>query len=426
MVLGLSGAGVARGESPTYHREVVRILQENCQDCHRPGQVAPFSLLTYEQARKRADDLVDLTESRKMPPWHVSTTEGGPFRDARVLRERDIATLAAWVEAGCPEGNPTDAPAPRRWDSDWALGTPDLVLKTPEPYTLGGEGRDEHRVYVIPTGLTEGRWVSAIDVKPGNPKVVHHILVAFDTRKAAQKMDEADPGPGYKVFGGFGIIPTGNLGGWSPGKFPRPLPEGVGRYLPAEADVLLQVHYHKSGKPETDASTVGIYFAKGPIDKMSRGAMVVPPRLAFLQRPLLLIPAGDANYEVTGTTTIEEDAHLIMITPHMHWLGRDFVLTATPPGGKPFTLIRVDDWDFNWQGGYEFETPVAVPAGTRIDMKAHFDNSAKNPSNPNSPPRDVHWGEQTTDEMCIGFMQMTFDDEHRKNQPPARLLLKAN
>jgi mono/diheme cytochrome c family protein len=420
--MGLVGGGAAHGAAPSYHREVARILQEHCQDCHRPGQVAPFSLLTYEQARKRAGDLADVTERRKMPPWHASTKEGGPFRDARVLNEAEIATLAAWAEAGCPEGDPADAPPPRRWDSEWPLGTPDLVLKMPEPYALGAEGRDEHRVFVIPSGLAEGKWVAAVDLKPGNPKVVHHILTAFDIRKAAQKLDEADPGPGYKVFGGYGIIPSGNLGGWAPGKRPRPTPEGVGRYLPAGADVLMQVHYHKSGKPETDASAIGIYFAKGPIDKMARGAMVTPSREGFFRRPRLLIPAGDPRYEVTGTQTIEEDSHLISVTPHMHWLGKDFLLTATPPGGKPFTLIRVDDWDFNWQGGYDFEAPVALPKGTRIDMVAHFDNSAKNPANPNSPPKDVRWGEQTTDEMCIGFLQLTLDDEHRRNLPPPRLL----
>src|SRR5262249_18933483 len=159
---------------PTYSRDVAPILRRHCQDCHRPGQVAPFSLLSYDQARKRAGDLLTVVEEKRMPPWHASTTVGGPFKDARVLDEKEVATLAAWVEAGCPEGLAEQAPPPRPFDSDWPLGTPDLVLTVPEPYRLGSEGRDEFRVFVIPTGLTEGKWVAAVDFRPGNRKVVHH------------------------------------------------------------------------------------------------------------------------------------------------------------------------------------------------------------------------------------------------------------
>jgi hypothetical protein len=179
------------------------------------------------------------------------------------------------------------------------------------------------------------------------------------------------------------------------------------------------VHYHKSGKAESDATRVGLYFAKGPVDKQVRGGMVTPPR-GFFGRPKLLIPSGDPNYEVTGTLTLEEDSHVISVIPHMHWLGKDFLLTATRPDGSKATLIRIDEWNFNWQGTYDLVEPLALPKGTRLDMVAHFDNSAKNPGNPNSPPKDVGWGEQTTDEMCIGFLNRTLDDEHRRNRPPER------
>lgn len=425
LAIGIAGGSTARADSPTYHREVVRILQTHCQDCHRPGQVAPFSLLNFEQARKRASDLATVTSERKMPPWHASSEEGGPFRDARVLSEEEIATLSRWAEAGCPEGNPSDAPAPRQWESDWALGTPDLVLKPSEVYRLDAEGRDELRVFVLPTSLTEGKWIAGVDFLPGNPKVVHHVLAAFDVRGAARKLDEADPKPGYQAFGGFGVIPSGGLGGWSPGKIPRRTPDGVGRYLPAGSDVLIQVHYHRSGKVETDNTSIGLYFAKAEVDKQVRGAMVLPPSPGFFRRPALLIPAGESNHEVTGTTTLAQDSNLIAVTPHMHWLGKDFLLKATRPDGSTLTLIRIDDWDFNWQGAYDFVTPVPLPKGTRIDMKAHFDNSAENPANPNSPPQAVRWGEQTTDEMCIGFLQMTYDAEHRNNQPPPRFAVPA-
>lgn len=409
----------AGSPAPTYHRDVARILQKQCQECHRPGQVAPFSLLTYEQARKRASDIAEVTTSHRMPPWPASTKLGGPFRDARVLSADEVSTLTAWAEAGCPEGQPGDAPTPRDFSSDWVLGEPDLVLTPSEAYTLSAEGRDEFRVFVIPSGLTEGKWVAAIDFKPGNPKVVHHVLAAFDTRGEARKLDAKDPEPGYKVFGGFGLMPAGGLSGWAPGKTPFRLPEGVGRYLPAKADVLLQVHYHKDGKPETDASKIALYFAKGPIDKEIRGGAVMPPRLPF-SRPTLLIPAGEKRHEIKGSLVINEDSHLHSVTPHMHWLGKDFLLSAVRPDGSQQTLIKIDDWDFNWQGSYDFTTPVSLPKGTRVEMVAHFDNSAGNPSNPNSPPKDVTWGEQTTDEMCIGFLQRTLDAQHLKGQLPPR------
>jgi mono/diheme cytochrome c family protein len=429
---GMLAAGVAllmtssvSAEAPTYHREVSRILQKNCQECHRPGQVAPFALLTYEQARKRADDLATVTHERKMPPWHASTTEGGPFRDPRVLSDTEIATIAAWAQAGAPEGDPKDAPPPLEFTSGWQLGEPDLVLTMRQPYELGPDGPDEHRVFVIPTGLIEGKWVAAIDYKPGNPRVVHHALGGFDTKKRGQILDKADPRPGYKVFGGFGFLPDGMLSGWSPGHKATVSPEGVGRYLPAGSDFLLQVHYHRDGKTETDSTQVGIYFARKPIDKEQRVAVVSPPPGPLLFIPKLRIPAGSSNHEVTGSLTlVDEDRHLIGITPHMHWLGKDFLLTASFPDGSKRTLIKIDRWDFNWQDLYDLAEPIAIPKGTRIDMFAHFDNSAANPTNPSNPPVNVGWGEQTTDEMCLGFLYMTRDDQHLGDRPPQKFRLK--
>jgi hypothetical protein len=426
----LSGGRTHGGEPPTFHRDVEPILQRNCQDCHRPGQVAPFSLLSYDQARKRADDIASVTKDRSMPPWHASTTEGGPFRGARVLRQRELETLAAWAQAGCPEGNAQDAPPPKSWTSDWALGKPDLVLQVDEAYEVAASGGDDYRVFVIPSGLTEGRWISTTDFRPGNPRVVHHILSAYDVTGRAKKLDQADPKPGYKTFVGYGrlpsglpFLPSGNLGGWAPGKMPVHLPKGVGRYLPAHSDVLLQIHYHKSGKPETDASQIGLYFAKGPIQKQLKGGMVLPPRPGLLARPDLKIPSGNDNYEVKGSWKGGYDAHLLAVIPHMHWLGKDFLLQVVLPDGARQTLLKVDHWDFNWQDTYEFTTPVALPKGSRVEMLAHFDNSAENPRNPSQPPIEVHWGEQTTDEMCIGFLQLTRDDEHLDNRPPGATIL---
>ncbi len=418
--------GAECAEPPTYHRDVAPIMQKNCQECHRPGQVAPFSLLDYAQTRKRAQDIAAVTEERTMPPWHASTTEGGPFNGARVLTDRELKTLADWADAGCPEGDPKDGPPPRRWSSDWTLGPPDLVLKMSEPYRLEASGADEYRVVVIPSGLTQGRWIAAADFKPGNMKVVHHILSAYDVTGNARKLDAADSGPGYATSGGgYGrlpnglpFLPAGQLWGWAPGRTPRLSPEGTARALPAGADVLLQIHYHKSGKPEADASSIGLYFAKGPVDKLIRSGVVFPDRPGFFGMPELKIPAGDANHEVKGSLTIRQDSHLLAVFPHMHWLGKDFVLRAVRPDGSKQTLIRIDDWDFNWQNPYEFVTPVALPKGTRVEMVAHFDNSPGNPRNPSHPPVEVHWGEQTTDEMCIGFLQLTRDAEYLGDRSP--------
>ena len=421
VAIALSSNVAALADPPTYHREVSRILQKQCQDCHRPGQVAPFSLLTFDQARKRADDLAQVTHDRKMPPWPASTKEGGPFKDVRALSESEIATLADWAKAGAPEGDAKDAPPAREFDSGWPLGKPDLILTMPEPYELAAEGADEHRVFVIPTGLIEGKWVAAIDFKPGNPKVVHHVLGAFDTKKRGRILDNADPKPGYKVFGGFGFLPDGFMSGWSPGRRATASPEGVGRYLPPNSDFILQVHYHKSGKPETDLTQVGLYFARKPVDKELRADVTAPPpgRLFFI--PNLRIPAGSSDHEVTGSLVLEEeDRHLIGITPHMHWLGHGFLMTAIRPDGSKQTLIKINRWDFNWQGLYDLADPIPLPKGTRIDMIAHFDNSAANPVNPNNPPVRVGWGEQTTDEMCLGFLYLTRDEQHLEGRPPSK------
>jgi hypothetical protein len=427
IAVGLGACPPAQGaDAPTYHRDVAPILQKNCQECHRPGQVAPFPLLDYAQARKRADDIAEVTQQRTMPPWHASTTEGGPFRDARVLDDRERKTLADWAEAGAPEGDPNDGPTTKTWNSDWPLGPPDLVLKVAEPHSVGPSGPDEYRVFVLPSQLTQGRWIAAADFRPGNRKVVHHILAAYDTSGNARKLDAAEPGPGYATSGGgYGrlpsglpFLPSGQLWGWAPGRRPNRSPKGTARALPAGADVLLQVHYHKSGKPESDACTIGLYFADGPVEKQIRSSIVVPPRTGFFGRPQLRIPAGAPRHEVKGETTIRQDSHLLAVFPHMHLIGRDFAMTAVRPDGSRQTLIRIDDWDFNWQNPYEFATPVALPKGTKVELLAHFDNSAENIRNPSKPPIEVSWGEETTDEMCIGFLQLTLDDEHLGNRSP--------
>lgn len=442
--LAAPGATAPAG-SPTYHKDVAVILRENCQDCHRPGQVAPFPLLTFEQARKRAADIAHVTSEKQMPPWPASTSFGGPFRDQRVLADRDLATIKGWVEAGCPEGDPRDAPSPREFASDWPLGKPDLILTMPEPYELGAQGDDEFRVFVLPTDLPEDRWIRAVDFKPGNRKVVHHILAGIDPSGRARQLDAKDPKPGYAAVGGFGegVPLRGFLPIWTPGSRPGYAPEGSGYGLPSKADLLIQMHYHRSGKPETDATQVGLYLSDKPLPKKVQTGFLFPdidpdqakkleakfrasmltgrrPTLEETFQDVLVIPAGEANYTVKGSSQagrmmgrpIGRDILLTSVMPHMHWLGKDFQFEAVLPDGNKtrIPLIKIDRWDFNWQGTYAFAAPIRLPKGTYFEMEAHFDNSDANPANPNHPPKVVTWGEQTTNEMCIGIFEFIVAD----------------
>ncbi len=380
---------------PTFAKDVAPILQKNCQQCHRPGQVGPFSLVTYEQARKRADDLASQVLERKMPPWKPDPTVGPGFKHSKALSTEEIATIAAWAESGAPEGNPDDLPTPPTYRDGWSLGDPDLVLEAPEDFAIPAEGGDIYRCFVIPTNLPKDMYISAIEYHPGNRKVVHHVLAYVDTAGQARKRDEADPGLGYSCFSGPGIEIHGDLGGWAPGNEPAFLPEGVGRILPSKADVVMQVHYHPSGKPETDRTRIGIYFAKKPIKQILHWSASLNPRLK--------IPAGAKNYLVEagykGTEkkgwVVPMDVTALGVTPHMHKLGRDMTMTVTYPDGRDQDLIRIGDWDFNWQNTYYFEEPIDLPKGTVLKVRAHYDNTTD---------KEVKWGEATTDEMCIGFI----------------------
>ena len=439
--------------APTYHKDVVSILQKHCQDCHRPGQVAPFSILTYEQARKRASDLAHMTGERKMPPWPASTAFGGPFADQRVLSDAEIATLRAWAEGGTPEGDPKDAPPPRVFAStEWPLGAPDLVLTNSEPYPLGASGDDEFRVFVLPTKFAKDRWIRAVDFQPGNRKVVHHVIAGIDSSGKAREKDVADPLPGYSSVGGFGdgVPLRGFLPIWTPGSRPRYTPKDAGYVLPAGADVLIQVHYHKSGKPETDATAIGLYLSDSPLPKRVETGFVFPninqaqmvevmqklkgvdrrPEIEDLMRDVLVIPAGEGRYEVKASTKqtvmgrpLQRDILLTSVMPHMHWLGKDFTFSAVLPDDAKtrIPLIKIDHWNFNWQGTYAFADPIRLPKGAWFEMEAHFDNTADNPANPSKPPKRVQWGNQTTDEMCIGIFEFVrVESDTGKPAPPAR------
>lgn len=408
----------------TYYRDVLPILQNHCQTCHRAGEVGPFSLMTYKQAVSWADDIKTYTQKRVMPPW--KPVAGATFHNERRLSDKDIATLAAWVDGGTPAGDLKDAPAGRKFSAGWQLGTPDLVLSVPEEFMLGPTGSDVFRCFVLPTNLKEDRYVAAVEVRPGNPRVVHHTLQFIDTTGQGRKLErrekekkrpedpnhpsnQYDKGPGYNVAMGVGFLPQGGLGGWAPGNQPRELPEGYGYFLPKGSDVVVQVHYHRNGRIERDKTQLGLYFAKDNTLQPYQGAVMAgtDERLLKLPRPLQLafsIPAGAERHHLQGDLWATGDFNLYSVMPHMHMIGKEIHVTLTPPDGKPQTLIHIMEWDYNWQETYFLKQPLPVKKGTRLHVDAYYDNSAKNPSNPFNPPRRITYGEQTTNEMCFVFL----------------------
>ncbi len=409
-------------DNVTYHRDVLPILQTHCQSCHRAGAVGPFALMDYKQAVSWSADIVHYTQSKEMPPWKPAG--GVEFKNARGLTIRELDTLAQWEKAGCPEGDTKDAPPPAKFPDGWNLGEPDLVVEMTDDFHIGASGKDTFRCFVLPTGLKEDKYVVAYEVKPGNATVVHHTLNYFDTTGKARKLeaaekerkklaDEPDRGPGYSVAMGIGFIPkqadaprpgipaVGFVGGWAPGQLGTALPETSGILLPKEAEIVLQVHYHRTGKPEKDRTKLGLYFAKKPVEKPWTTLLVAG------MTPFSVIPADADKHVEKGSAWTTADANIHSVMPHMHLLGKSVKMTMTEPGGNPIVLVDIKDWDYNWQESYWLKKPLFAKAGTRLDVEAVFDNSAKNPSNPANPPKPVRFGEETTNEMLFGFVGAT-------------------
>jgi len=382
--------------TPNFNHDIAPILYQNCTGCHRPGQVAPFSLLTYPDAAKRAGLIAAVTAKRYMPPWKAEPGYGH-FQDERRLTDAQIDLIGKWAAAGAPEGDARQKPATPAFASGWQAGKPDAVFTTAQPFSIPADGRDVFQCFVLPLNLSADRYVKTVEFHPGNSRVVHHALFFLDASGEARQLDAGTPEPGYPCFGGPQITPSGGLGGWAPGATPQPLPEGVAQTVEKGSDLVIQIHYHPSGKPETDQSSIGLTFG----DRPSKGlaSMLIGSRAIDL-------PPGDAHHEITDWARVPEDTDLIGITPHAHLLCRDMKVDAHLPDGKSIPLIWIRDWDFNWQGQYRYSTPVHLPKGTRIEMRYVYDNSAANPHNPSNPPKRVTFGEQTTNEMALLFLQM--------------------
>lgn len=382
----------------TFNRDVAPIVFNNCLQCHRAGEVAPFPLTSYEEVKKRGKTIVSATSKHRMPPWKADEPAPEEFHGARRLTDEQIATIKQWYDDGMPEGDAKDLPAVPKFADGWFLGEPDMVVKMPEEFTIHAEGPDIYRCFVIPTSFEEDKYVTAVEFRPGNKRVTHHCLVYLDSSGKARKLDEGEKGPGYSTGGGVGFRPSGELGGWAPGAFPVPLPDGVAKPLAKGSDIVLQIHYHPNGKDENDLSQLGIYFSKEKPKKLLTTIMLLYHDLD--------IPAGEKSYRVEKTFHLPLDMDLIGAIPHAHLLCREIKCTATFPDKTTKTLIWIKDWDFNWQEHYRYKNPVRLPKGTDVKMEFAYDNSADNWANPNKPPRRVTWGEQTTDEMAIIFAQL--------------------
>ncbi len=388
-------AGARAKTPPTYTKDVAPILQQKCQNCHRRNQVGPFPLETYGQARKRASDIATVVSDRQMPPWKPAPGVGPKLKHDQSLTREEIATLGEWAEAGAPQGDPKDMPPPPRFADGWKLGPPDLILEPAEDFPFAAGAPDTYRCFVIPTNLAKDTYISAIDFRPSNTRIVHHINAFLDTSGEARKKDEAEPGSGYTSFSGPGIDTYEDLSFWAAGHVPSHLPPGIGQRLPRQSDVILQVHYHGTGKPEVDRTRIGLYFSREPVKQALHWSTA--------SNSDFHLPAGASNVEVKASWLIPTDVEALAVSPHMHLLGHDMRMTVTSPTGKTRDLIQIPEWDPAWQSCYYFQKPIPITRGSVVRVIAHYDNSA-HPRNPNHPPKPVTWGHGAHDEMCEGFI----------------------
>ena len=388
----------------TFADDVAPIVFENCSYCHRPNQSAPFDLLTHEDVAKRGAQIVEVTQSRYMPPWLPAP--GMPeFAHERRLSESHIDTLRRWVEQGAPAGDLERQPALPVWSEGWQLGEPDLVVTMAEPYSLYAEGEDVYRNFVLPLSNQVTRYVRAVEFDPGNRRIVHHAFFQFDTARNARHEDSRDPEVGFDgIHTPSGVqSPPGHFLSWQPGKQPAASPDDMPFVLEPDTDMVLQLHLQPTGKPETIRSRVAFHFTDRPPSRQ--------PMKIWFGSYNIMIPAGATNHVVEDAYTLPCDVDVLGILPHAHYLAREMQAHAASPGGDKQWLMWIKDWDFNWQGDYVYRKPIRLRKGTTISMRFFYDNSTNNPVNPNHPPRPTTYGLQSTDEMAELWLQVLPRDD---------------
>ncbi|MBL8722755.1 MAG: hypothetical protein JNK49_01850 [Planctomycetes bacterium] len=390
--------------APTWNEDVAPLVFARCSPCHRPGEVAPFPLLTFQDARKRARKLLEAVEQRYMPPWHPDPGHG-QFRNEARLRDSDIALLRAWVQAGTPEGPPERAPKPPEFPVGWQLGEPDLVLRTSGAFEVPAGGRDVYRNFAIPLGLPDDVYVTAIEVRPSARSVLHHVLVFLDEERTGQAQDGRDGQPGFR---GMRFQRSPMIAGWAVGGMPEHLPSGLSIKIPKGSDLVLQSHFHPSGKKEREQTTLGLFLAKQP-PKRTLVSVQLPPFFGFTAG--LDIPPGEKDYRLADSFVLPCDVEAVTIGGHAHMLCTSLRMWAESSNGQETPLLKIGHWDFDWQNRYTFASLVPLAKGQTLRAELRYDNSADNPNNPNRPPRAVRWGRETTDEMGSVTVMVVPKDE---------------
>jgi tetratricopeptide (TPR) repeat protein len=385
----------------TYNRDIAPIIFHSCSTCHRPGEAAPFSLLSYSDTKKHARQIVDVTQSRAMPPW-LPEPQKLKFADELRLADAEVNLIQRWVEQGAIEGNSADLPPVPKLVEGWRLGPPDLILTATKPLTLPPSGTDTYWNFIFPVPIQQTRWVKAVEIRPGDKRYVHHANILVD-RAGSLRPRESTPGAG---FGGMEIRiesqvfdPDSHLLFWKPGTVPYAEPEGMALRLDKGTDLVLNTHLQPSGKPEAIQPSIGLYFTP-------HAATKVPMLLQLENDAKLDIPAGQKDFLVTDEFTLPIDVELMAIYPHAHYLGKDMQAFATLPDGTMETLIHILHWNLNWQAVYRYAEPVRLPTGTKVSLHYVYDNSEENPLNPNHPPARVVGGNRSSDEMCHLWLQV--------------------
>jgi Tfp pilus assembly protein PilF/mono/diheme cytochrome c family protein len=403
----------------TFNRDVAPIIFQNCSICHRPGEAGPFSLLTYQDVKSHAKQIVDVTRSHFMPPW-LPAPGDYKFADERRLTAEQIASIEKWVERGAKEGGARDLPPLPKFTTGWQLGEPDVILRAEKPYMLPADGSDRYWNFVLPVPIHTTRWVKAVEIRPADKRLVHHANMLVDRTQSARYM-EAEKGAG---FGGMEISleseafdPDSHFLFWKPGSLPYVEPDGMALQIDPGTDLVLNLHLQPSGKPEPIQPSVGLYFTNKP-------ATQHPMLLQIQNDRALNIPAGDPDFVVTSDFTLPVDVDVLAIYPHAHYLGTDLLATAKLPGGETKTLIHIPHWDLKWQGVFRYSDPVSLPKGTVIAMRYVYDNSADNIFNPSYPPRRVTSGNRAVDEMAHLWLQVLPKNSREEDGDPRKVLLE--
>ena len=385
----------------TFNRDIAPIVFHYCASCHRPGEAGPFPLLTYEDVRKHGHQIVAVTQTRFMPPWLPEPQEL-KFADERRLGDQQIALIRRWVEQGMVQGKPSDLPPQPKFVQGWQLGRPDLVIRAAKPFELPASGIDTYWNFILPVPVEDTRWVKAVEIRPGDKRLVHHANVLVDRLELSRKLEQ-QPGDG---FAGMELRieselfdPDSHFLFWKPGSVPYVEPDGLALRIDKGTDLVLNTHLQPSGKPEPIQPSIGIYFTDKP-------ATQHPMLLQLECDNQLDIAPGEKNFVVTDELTLPIDVDLLAIYPHAHYLGKVLEASARLPDGSVESLIRIPRWDLNWQAVYRYEQPVQLPRGTVISMRYTYDNSAENLANPNHPPKEVKAGNRSSDEMSHLWLQV--------------------